>query len=484
LSEIAFWPAKKLAGALRRRKIGALELLEHYVERIERYNGEINAVTGMALDLARKRARAADRALARGAAAGALFGVPMTVKEAFAALDLPTTWGIPQFRDNRPPKTALAVERLMAAGAVPFGKTNVPIWLADWQSYNDIYGTTRNPWDVARSPGGSSGGSAAALAAGLTGLELGSDIGGSIRVPAHFCGVYGHKPTYGLCAPTGHALGDWAAFPDIAVIGPMARSADDLDLALAAIAGPDPASDGALEGGRVPAPRKSELRAFKLAVMLDHPLAPVDRELQDALQKLVDFLAKRRVKLDLKARPALDWGESFRVYQTLLHAALSAAQNEEQFEQNRQTAKALAPDDDSYRARFYRGVTLDHRAWLRLNEQRHHLRRAWARFFADYDLLLCPPATCAAFPHDHRDWSQRFIAINGERRPMEDIVFWAGQFGIAHLPATVAPIGFTAAGLPIGVQIVGPHLGDRTCIAFARLIEREYHAFLPPPGYR
>jgi amidase len=483
MDDIAFWPAKQIAAAIRRRKLGALELLDHYLQRLARFNGKVNAIVGANLVAARQRARAADRALARGKVWGPLHGVPMTVKEAFAGVDLPTTWGSPQFRENRPKQAALAVERLTAAGAVIFGKSNVPIWLADWQSYNEIYGTTNNPWDLARSPGGSSGGSAAALAAGLTGLELGSDIAGSIRVPAHFCGVYGHKPTYGLCPPTGHALGDWAAHADIAVIGPLGRSAGDLTLGLDAIAGPDIA-DGAAAGLKPPPPRKESLRELKIAVMLDHAVAPVDRTVQDRLQALVDFLAKRKVKLDDKARPDIDFAESYRVFTALLYAALSAGQTPQQFQENVAAASALAADDDGTRARYYRAATLRHKDWLTLNEKRHHLRRRWAQFFAEYDLLICPPATCAAFPHDHRDWKDRSLTINGESRPMEDIAFWAGQFGVAFLPATVAPIGTTPAGLPVGVQIVGPHLGDRQCIAFAGMLEREYAGFVAPPDYR
>lgn len=482
MDEIAFWPARKLAAAIRSRKLGAVEILDHYLRRIERYNGEINAVIGLAADAARKRARAADRALAKGASLGPLHGVPMTVKEAFAGLGLPTTWGIPAFRDNRPAQPALALERLAAAGAIVFGKTNVPIWLADWQSYNDIYGTTKNPWDAGRSPGGSSGGSAAALAAGLTGLELGSDIGGSIRVPAHFCGVYGHKPTYGLCAPTGHALGDWAAPADIAVIGPLGRSADDLLLGLKAVIGPDRA-DGAGARPSLAAPPRRGLADYRIAVMLDDPHIPVDREVQDQLQALVDFLARRKTKIRA-ARPAFDTAESYGVYLSLLYAALSQAQTPAEFEQNAAAAKALADDDRSFRAQYLRGSTLAHKEWLQVNSRRAQLRRRWAEFFTEHDVLLCPVAACAAFPHDRRPWPERSVAISGAPRPMAELSFWPGLTGVAYLPATAAPIGFTRSGLPVGVQIVGPHLGDLTCIAFARLIEREYHGFVAPPGFR
>jgi amidase len=218
--------------------------------------------------------------------------------------------------------------------------------------------------------------------------------------------------------------------------------------------------------------------------MLDHDVAPVDRAVQDPIQALVDFLAKRKVKISDKARPAIDFAASYRIYLALMYAAIAAGHTSQQVEQNRAAAQALAADDDSYRACYLRAVTLSHTGWLALNEQRHHLRRRWAAFFAEYDLLLCPPATCTAFPHDHRNWRERSLAINGQARPMEDIAFWAGQAGVAYLPATAVPIGATPSGLPAGVQIVGPHLGDRSCIALAALLEREYHGFIAPPDFR
>src|SRR3990172_5132955 len=234
---LPFRSARQLASDLRRRKIGALELLELYLARVERYNPRLNAIIATDLDAARKRARAADRALARGEVWGPLHGVPMTIKESFDVVGMPTTWGLPELKDNYPPRNALAVD----------------LFLADWQSYNAIYGTTNNPWDLARVPGGSSGGSAAALAAGLTGLEAGSDIGASIRNPPHYCGVFGHKPTYGSAPPRGQALPGRVAAGDISVIGPLARSADDLALALGVMAGAG-AIDGAGWRGAPPAP--------------------------------------------------------------------------------------------------------------------------------------------------------------------------------------------------------------------------------------
>ena len=298
-----FRSAKQLAADIRKKKIGCLELLELYLARIEKHDGALNAVVVRDFDRARTRAGAADRALSRRDAWGPLHGVPMTIKESYDVAGLPTTWGVPASRNNIATKNAVAVDRLLGAGVVLFGKTNVPLYLADWQSFNAIYGTTNNPWDVSRAPGGSSGGAAAALAAGLTGLEAGSDIGSSIRNPAHFCGVYGHKPTWGIVPRTGQAL-PWQTAPvDIDVVGPLARSADDLAIALSAMAGPD----GIEAAGwqlRLRPPRQKRLRDFKVALMFDAPEIAVDRTVQDRLQALADFLGRQKAKIDDRARPA------------------------------------------------------------------------------------------------------------------------------------------------------------------------------------
>jgi len=480
---LPFRSAKQLAADLRRKKIGCRELLELYLARVEKYDPAINAVVVRDFDAARRRAREADRALARRAPWGPLHGVPITVKESYDVAGLPTTWGLPALRDTRAAANAVVVDRLLGAGAVLFGKTNVPMYLADWQSFNAIYGTTNNPWDLARMPGGSSGGSAAALAAGLTALEAGSDIGSSIRNPAHFCGVYGHKPTWGIVPRTGQSLPGQIAPVDIDVVGPLARSADDLVLALSVMAGPD-AVDGAGWRLRLKPPQQKRLRDFKVALMLDAPESPVDREVTDRLQALADFLRRQRVKVDDRARPAIDTAEALRVYTRLLRAATSSRQSDAEFEANTGLAKALPASDESYRARMLRASVLSHRDWLAANEARHRMRLAWAEFFQSYDLLLCPVANVAALPHDQQgERFDRTMLINGARRPVTDHLFWAGYSGVSSLPSTAAPIGFTPGGLPVGVQIVGPQHGDLTCLAFARLLEHEYQAFVPPPGY-
>jgi len=479
-----FRSAKQLASDIRRRKLGCLEVLDLYLARMERFNGKLNAIVVTDVDGARRRARQADAALRKGKPWGPLHGVPMTIKESYDVAGMPTTWGLPALKDNVAPRNALAVDRLLAAGVVLFGKTNVPAWLADYQSYNDVYGTTNNPWDLARSPGGSSGGSAVALAAGLTGLEAGSDIGSSIRNPAHYCGVFGHKPTFGIVPPRGQALPGRVAQGDISVIGPMARSAEDLAIGLSVMADPDEI-DGAGLRLALPAPRRKALREFKVAVMLDDPAAEVDREVQARLQALADFLGKRKVKVSLTARPAFDTAEAHRTYIFLLRAATAGRQTAEEFARNAEITRGLAPDDQRYYAWTMRANTASHRDWLAANETRHKMRWRWAEFFREWDLLLCPVASSAAFPHDHAgERHERMITVNGKRVPCVDQLFWAGYGGMAYLPATVAPAGFTPAGLPVGVQIIGPQYGDRTCIEFARLLEREFQAFVPPPDYR
>jgi amidase len=481
--DLPFRSAGQLAAEIQRKAISASELLELYLHRMERHNPALNAIIATNIPTARERARAADAALARGESWGPLHGVPMTIKESFDVVGMPTTWGVPDLKDNFPKRNAIAVDRFLAAGAILFGKTNVPIYLADWQSYNAIYGTTNNPWNLALSPGGSSGGSASALAAGLTGLEAGSDIGASIRNPAHYCGVYGHKPTWGICPPRGQAMPGIVAQTDISVIGPMARSAEDLDLGLSIMAGPDDI-DG--QGWRLdlPAPRHNRLRDFKVAVMLDAPCSEVDRSVQERIAAVAEHLGSTGAKVSDTARPAIDLEDANRVYIALLRAATSGRQTDAMLQANRNAAARLAPGDESYYARMVRANVMPHRDWLAYNNKRHYMRFAWAEFFREWDVMICPAAASAAFPHDQQgERHERTIVVNGKRVATTDQLFWAGYSGLAYLPSTVAPCGFTREGLPVGVQIIGPQYGDRTTIALARLLERELQGFVPPPAF-
>lgn len=483
MADMSFKRALELAADIKSGKIGCGEMLEHFWSRVERFNPELNAIVVNNMDRARVRAREADAALARGESWGPLHGVPITVKESLDIVGLPTTWGIPELKDNFPSANAVAADRLLDAGAVIFGKTNVPTLLADWQTFNPIYGTTNNPWNLALSPGGSSGGSSTALAAGLTGLEIGSDIGGSVRNPAHYCGVYGHKPTYGIAPMRGQLFPGNVAPVDFFVTGPMARSATDLAAALTILAGPD-LLDAAGWHLTLPPQRHSKLSDFKVALMLDNENARVDHEVQDQLQALAHDLARRGATVSETARPDLDFSEANELYVRLLRAATSRAQTAETFKRNLEAVRNLGHDDRSYFAKMVRGNTLYHKDWLDANERRHLLRYKWADFFKEYDLLLCPAGASPARPHDHAgERYQRTILVDGKPVPTTDQLFWAGISSFAGLPATVAPVGMTKDGLPVGVQIVGAGYDDLTCIGFAEVLEREYYAFVPPAAY-
>lgn len=480
----AFRSATQLAQDIRDKRLGARELLEHQLRRIEALNPKINAIVTLDLPRARARADAADAALARGESWGPLHGLPMTIKDSIETAGIRTTSGAKPFEHHVPQADAPAVKRLIDAGAVVFGKTNLPAFAMDTQSYNTIFGTTNNPWDLSRTAGGSSGGAAAALAAGLTPLELGSDIGGSIRNPAHYCGVYGHKPSHGIVPGRGHIPGPPGTLsePDIAVIGPMARHAGDLALMLDVIAGPD---DDRAVGWKLalPPPRARTLREFRVAAWFDEDAAPIDRELQACYAAAVDALRHAGVAVDERARPAIAFAKAAQLYWQLLFAVTSPSSSPESFAQFVKAAEQLPPGDQGGDARFLRGTTQRHRDWLRCNEARMHLRAAWAAFFRDFDVLLCPVAPTAAFAHDHSEpLSARTVTINGEPRPYVEQLAWAGVIGAAYLPSTSAPVGRTAAGLPVGVQIVGPYLEDRTTIAFAEQLAAVIGGFQAPPG--
>jgi amidase len=478
---LPFRSACALAAAIRSRRIGARELLDLYLDRIARHDPAINAVVVLDRDRARKQARAADRALARGTLWGPLHGVPMTIKESFDVAGLPSTWGLEALRESRPAANAVVVDRLLAAGAIIFGKTNVPVMLADWQTFNPVYGTTNNPWALDRVPGGSSGGSAAALAAGFTALEYGSDIGASIRNPAHYCGVYGHKPTWGLVPLRGHALPGTMAKQDLSVAGPLARSASDLELALRVTLGPDDPESRAFRL-RLRDPSKAGLRGMRVAVMLSHETAEVDDRVQERLQAVADACAALGARVSDRARPAFDMHEAHHVYIQLLRAETSSSLSDALFAQQLASARSLDGSEERYHGWLLRANTMFHRDWLGVNETRHRMRAAWAAFFREWDVLLCPTAATAAFQHNQRGerW-ERMIDVNGRPQPSTTQLFWAGIASAFYLPATVAPVGLTAEGLPVGVQIVGPQYGDRTTLLVAKVLEREYYRFVPPP---
>jgi amidase len=475
---------KDLVAALRARQISAVELLDHSIARIEAHDKAINAVVVRDFERAHTAAAEADQALRRGERRP-LLGVPMTVKEAFNIAGLPTTWGVPGTEHSRAIDDAVAIARLKAAGAVVLGKTNVPLRLTDWQTYNAVYGVTNNPWDLSRTPGGSSGGGAAALAAGYVSLELGSDIAGSLRVPAAFCGVFAHKPTHGLVPARGHAPPGTPALSvgvevDLAVVGPMARSAGDLALALDVTAGPDDAEAVGYRLALQPS-RHADLKSFRVLVIDQHPLLPTSQVVRSALDTFADGLRKIGCKVAVTSPMLPDLDRIGRTFTQLFMAFVGADLPADTYQSLRTAAAALQPTDSSLSDLRLRGSVLGHAEWIKADRIRTGLAHQWRQFFRQWDVLLCPVMPTPAFVHDHSDINSRQISIDGKSVPYADQSMWPSIATLTGLPATVMPIGRSDEGLPIGMQIVGPHLEDLTTIAFAELCEREFGGFTAPP---
>lgn len=449
------------AGAIRSR-----EVVEVCLERIHRFNPQINAVVVLRAEEARRRADEADRAHRAGVSWGPLHGVPITVKECFDWVGTPSTFGYPERRDHRPEEDAVALARLIRAGAIVLGKTNVPKDLSDWQSFNALYGETRNPWNLERSPGGSSGGAAAALAAGFSALEIGSDVGGSIRVPAHFCGVYGHRPTFGIVPVRGHAMAPDLPPDDINAVGPLARTCEDLELGLRIMA-----------AAELPAPRASSLREFRVAVMTGDAEFPVDSDTRQTALAVAGVLREAGAKVVLDPGLPIPSRDYYELYIALLRGSTS-------FRRSVLEIAALPrsdPADKGYEALMLRGLTQSHREWLERNAERYRLRARWEKFFEKYDALIAPVSPTPPFPHirDVPKGEQRLI-VDGTPRPMADTYFWIGISATAYLPATTIPAGRSKEGLPIGLQILGPEHGDLSCIALARHLEAAHRGFEPP----
>jgi len=481
--DLAFEPAHVLARKLRRREVSSEELMRLYLDRVARHNPKINAIVVMDGDKALSQAREADRELARGEVRGPLHGLPMTVKESYDVAGWKTTWGNPAWKDNVATSDAVVVERLKRAGAIVFGKTNVPLLLGDFQSTNEIYGRTNNPWNLERVPGGSSGGSSAALAAGLTGLEAGSDIGGSLRNPAHYTGTYAHKPSYGIVPTRGQMPPGIVGVGDLSVVGPMGRAAEDLDLELSLIAGADGAEANAWKLD-LPPPVTDGFKGLRVAVWADDPHSPVDAAVGDRLHAAVEAIGKAGALVDDKARPDFDVELAHTTYLRLLRGTTAARQPKEVFDGYLRKLPTLADDDRGYTATVIRGATLYHRDWIGWNETRAKMRRVWARFFENWDVLIAPVAPTTAFPHNSEpDRDKRFLSINGKPVAYSSQLFWAGLPIMPFLPATAAPAGLARDGLPAGLQIIGAFGQDRTTIAVSKWLERLIGGFMPPPGW-
>lgn len=446
------WPATHLAAAIRSRELGSRELLELQLERVERDRERVNAVVTIDADGARAAADAADRrTVRRDGELGPLHGLAVTVKDAIETAGMRSTGGATELADHVPERDAPSVARLRRAGAIVYGKSNVPRWSEDVQTYNPIFGTTNNPHDPTRTAGGSSGGAAAAVASGVTPFELGTDIGGSIRIPSHFCGVCGHKPSFGIVSQRGYLgyLGGGTTDSDLNVFGPLARSVGDLEVLMDVLTSPDDELTCAWSL-RLPPPRHDDLRAYRVGVWIDDPDGPLDPEVRAPLHAAAEALSGAGARVS-ESRPEVGLAESSEVFWPLVVGAGSPR----------------LPDDVAAEV----GGT--HVAWIRHTDRAAALRARWREWFRSHDVLLCPVVPVAAFPHDlEGTLVDRRITVNGRVVSHAELLPWVGLVGVAYLPSTVVPVGRTTDGLPVGVQVVGPFLEDRTALfVAARLTE-------------
>jgi amidase len=441
--------ATELAAAIRAKQVSSRELLELYLDRIDRLNPAINAVVTLDADRARQAAAAADEATARGDDLGPLHGLPITIKDAIEVAGVRSTGGAVALTDHVPAADAPVVAKVKAAGALVFGKTNVPEWSGDLQTFNQIFGPTNNPWNTNHVPGGSSGGPAAAVASGLTSFEIGTDIGGSIRIPSHCCGIFGLKPSFGVVPQRGYLdhVGGGTTDADINVFGPLARSAEDLDLLLSVIAGPEPERELAWRI-ELPAPRHRDAGDYRVGVWFEAPDMPIDSEYLAILRRTANQLADAGAKVE-DAHPPVEFADQLALFNQLIVAAISP----------------------SMPAEWVEAMAGNHRAWLAADERRTALRNVWAEWFTTYDALLCPVMVAPAFPHvQEGDFFSRTITMDGQQQPYFHLISWTGLIGVVGLPSAVPPIGRTAAGIPVGVQVVTPYLRDRDAIHLAGLL--------------
>jgi amidase len=462
--------------ALREKRVSAVELLKSALTRHAETHSTLNAVVAADPERALERARALDDARARGETLGPLSGLPMTIKDTFDVAGMAASSGLPELR-RRQPDDALAVSHARHAGAVIWGKTNVPVMAADWQSANPLYGKTNNPWDIERTPGGSSGGAAAALAARVTPLEIGSDIGGSLRVPASFCGVYSHKPTWGMVSQRGHVPPHPGSFAerDLNVVGPMARSARDLRLLLSII------EDGPLAPRAPPA----DLKETKIGLWLDDANCPLDPEVRATLEAFADELRAAGATVERIASP-VDMRALLFAYQTLLGAVLGEDMPPgflRQMERMRFFAqgalkRGAGPLSSAAMAMAY---TARHREWLAADAVRARLRHEMAQAFNKWDAILAPITPVPAFPHDKRPFQRRSLKLS-EGKPIAyaSMLTWIAPATALHLPATAIPAGLTASGLPVGAQLIGPLAGDAKTLAIAQAIDENVRGFIAP----
>jgi len=454
---VALLPAIEQRRLVATGELSAVELLEACLRQYERHDPALNAIIHEQIDTARAEARSADNARASGMSIGPLHGLPITVKDSIDWAGTPSTWGDPQHADHRPDEDATVLAQLRAAGAIVWGKTNVPRHLAEWQTFNTIHGRTNNPWAVERTPGGSSGGSAVAVATGMASFEVGSDIGGSIRWPAAHTGVVGLKPSFGLVSQHGHTFPGQEGTVDNNVVGPIARVIADLELVLPLMHEPHIS---------LPEPSQTSLSDFTVGVLLDNPVGDQDAAVTETLQAAIDQLADAglRVAEPPSIEVLLD-GHS--IGQQLGRAA-ALGPNPPPPDADLARYDADSRDYDALVAHAFR---MTHREWMSLNDARERIRLRWRDYFRNTDLFVTPITPTTAPPHDERSFADQRVVVNGVERPVEEQWIWAGIANVTYQPAVSIPCGLAADGLPVGMQAVGPFMSDRTVLRCASLAE-------------
>jgi amidase len=482
--DLTFATATELVEALRDRTISSRELLDHLLARVDQDNARLNAIVGLDVDRAETAAKLADDATANGRATGPLHGLPMTVKDVWETEGLVTTSGATELKDYLPHTDALAVARLRQAGAIIFGKTNTPPYAGDFQTFNDLHGITNNPWDVTRTAGGSSGGSAVAVAAGLTPLEMGSDIGGSIRNPAHFNGVYGMKPSWGLVPNRGHIPGPPGSLveTDVNCGGPIARSIDDLRTALGVIAGPVPEEAVGWRLELDAGPTVDDVRGLRVATVFHEgaDLVPIASDVRTNLDGFAGRLADAGAQVGAVSMP-VSLADGLRTWQQLVLPIMGIAMSDDDFASFAQL-EAVPGDDPLLHAG--RAMASRYRTWAVANGLRQRQRALWSTFFEDYDVVLAPVMPTAAFAHDtERSIMERVLDVDGTDVPHALAMAWCGAIGAMLLPVVTLPTGPTADGLPVGVQVIGPYLSDLRLLALAETIDTAAGpGFIRPPS--
>lgn len=476
--------AQDISKQIKTKKLSAVEALDFFIARIETHNPTLNAVVATRFDEARAEAQQADAKQARGEPLPVLHGVPMTIKDAFEVEGVTCDVGAPNFAGKVSTQSSLVVERLRHAGAIIIGKTNTPIFCSDWQSFNAVHGTSNNPYHLEHTPGGSSGGAAAALAAGLTPMEYGSDIGGSIRIPAHYCGLFGHKPTHGLVPQIGHVPPVHGALAegDLAVVGPLAKTVDDLETLFDATLGAHgpmaQAMQIALQGSRF-----ENARGLRVGIWADDAFCAVDTEIAAAIEAAGKTLEALGAEVK-QVKPDFDLAWNTQIYALLLNPIMGRGFSDSVHQRMQKTVDAASDDDMSYATLQARGIRLLHKDWLMWDEHRAQLAAEWQAYFQQVDVLLCPVSPTPAMPHmQEPNVYARPFSVNGETRGYMENIVWPGVATVCNLPATSVPLPPHSSGLPMGMQIIGPAYEDKTPIGVARLLEQAGYGFQAPRDF-